>query len=176
MKNDLALTVQDHGSALVFSLAGDVDYSQTPRLQNRMEEVLNEGHRLLIFRLGGVRYMDSVGYQVLIAARARLLRTGGTVCLVEVPARLRRVLALTRLETLFPICETEEDALHSKDGPGPDEEKNSKAGWSSAPAARVREAKESPEDRPPQGFRRAIERSLWVSGWRRDQELLSRPF
>jgi anti-sigma B factor antagonist len=70
------------------------------------------GSRLVAIDLRGLaRTPDSSGLGELVAAQAALRRLGGGLILVNVPRRLRELIIMMRLESLFRIADTEEEAV-----------------------------------------------------------------
>ena len=85
-----------------------------------------QGHSRLALDLAPVRIMDAEALGELAAAFTRLRRTGGDLVLVDPQDRVKRLLAVTRLDTVLPIWSAQDDvvddALQSVDTP-------SAAGW-----------------------------------------------
>ncbi len=67
----------------------------------------------LVLDLGGVDKIDSAGLGTLLYARAELRRAGGGLALANLrPAHLQTLL-VAKLETVFDVFETEQDAVNS---------------------------------------------------------------
>jgi anti-sigma B factor antagonist len=76
-----------------------------------IETVLSAGARHVLVDGSRVRYMDSTGMGELIAAHRRLSETGGHVCIFAPSAKLREILDITHLSSIFQISENEETAM-----------------------------------------------------------------
>lgn len=62
-----------------------------------------QGHPRLALDLTPVRIMDAEALGELVGAFSRLRRTGGDLVLVDPQDRVKRLLAVTRLDTVLPI-------------------------------------------------------------------------
>jgi anti-anti-sigma factor len=67
------------------------------------------GERHLMLDFTNVKYLNSVELSTLITLHRRVRSAGGRLTLFNLNAQLRRVLAVTRLDTLLVICR-EDDA------------------------------------------------------------------
>jgi anti-sigma B factor antagonist len=85
------------------------------------DEVLNDEiqHALTVRRvrvvidLSGLNKMDSAGLGSLLAARAELTQAGGGLALVNLKSAYMKALAVARLETVFQVFGSEQDAINS---------------------------------------------------------------
>lgn len=67
----------------------------------------------LVIDLGGVDKIDSAGLGTLLYARAELRRAGGGLALASLKPAHMQTLLVAKLETVFDIFETEQDAVNS---------------------------------------------------------------
>lgn len=99
-------------SAIVV-VAGEINLSQTTRFQDDLSNVLTEKPNQVILDLAGVSYMDSSGIASLVKMLSRVRATGATMHLVGASARIRSLFEITRLDNVFDIRDTREDALNA---------------------------------------------------------------
>jgi anti-sigma B factor antagonist len=77
-----------------------------------LEDLVNQGgHRVLLLNLSSVVHISSEMLAKLIVLSRDLAKKGGKLCLFEVPADLRQLFTVTRLDRVFDIRDTEGDAL-----------------------------------------------------------------
>ncbi len=76
-----------------------------------LQNVLAEGHRHLIVVLDQVPHIDSGGIRALVRAYLTAQRLGGTFVLASIDRRVYRILTMMRLDRVFTIFETTEQAL-----------------------------------------------------------------
>ena len=63
--------------------------------------------------LGGVTYIDSSGIGELASAYTSVARTGGSIKLLNLTKRVKDLLIITKLLTVFDSFDSEPDALRS---------------------------------------------------------------
>jgi anti-sigma B factor antagonist len=64
----------------------------------------------IILDLSELQYIDSSGVSTIVVSYMDAQRVGATVVLAAVPERIRSILKLTRLESIFTIYETVDQA------------------------------------------------------------------
>ena len=97
---------------VVVSPQGDIDMSRSPVLRGVIQEQFGQpSMRRLVIDLESVSYMDSSGLATLVEA----MRTakGGSVdlALAALHPRVRAVFEIAKLDTVFTITETLDEAL-----------------------------------------------------------------
>ena len=97
--------------AAIVDVAGDIDLHRSQAFQQALLEMLEEKPERVIVNLAEVPYMDSSGVASLVKLLSRTRRSGLPLALVGLQARVRSVLEITRLDTVFDICATEEEAM-----------------------------------------------------------------
>jgi anti-sigma B factor antagonist len=100
------------GTTLLASVRGEVDLQTSPQLRGALLDLLNKNHpRRLIVNLSSVAYMDSSGIAVLVEALQQMRKLGGKVFLASVQPRVRSVLEIARLDSIFVLTVDEAEAL-----------------------------------------------------------------
>lgn len=99
--------------ATVVVLAGDVDLHHSPDLHARLVEITTERPLRLLLDLRAVPYMDSSGVGTLVEVWRRVGAYKGKLVLFGLNSRVRSVFEITKLDTFFTICGTEEEALRA---------------------------------------------------------------
>jgi len=92
---------------------GRITLETQQQFSDAIRELLRENLTKLVLNLQYVPYIDSAGLGAIVYAYTSATSRGGTLKLLGVGARNRRLLAATRLLTVFKIFETEEDVLSS---------------------------------------------------------------
>lgn len=103
------------GDVTVIVVSGDITQNKGGDLvlKKKVGDVLQQGHKKLILDLGGVSYVDSAGLGELVQAYATTKKQGGTLKLVAVTTRLRDLLTITKLVTVFDSYDKQADAVAS---------------------------------------------------------------
>ncbi len=71
------------------------------------------GHVKLVFDMHDVSRLDSAGIGMLVSSYLCAHRHGGTVKLLCVPSRVRKLLSVTRLDSVFELYDSEDAAVES---------------------------------------------------------------
>lgn len=99
---------------VVTALAERLDYMIVDTLQRRISAQANmSGKFNIILDLGQVEYIPSVILSVLVNTLNKLQDDGRMLVLVGVNRHMRAAFKLTRLDTLFRVYDTCEDALEA---------------------------------------------------------------
>lgn len=99
------------GETVVVSIRGDVDLVESPEVRRRLLELANGKPARLVVDLAGVGYMDSSGVASLVEALQRVRSYQGTLVLAAPTPRVRSIFEIARLDTIFQIVATREEAL-----------------------------------------------------------------
>jgi anti-sigma B factor antagonist len=83
----------------VVTVSGELDISNAKALEDALGAVTARQPKRLVFHLGDLRYIDSAGIAVLLAAAGRSRGVG----LRDPSAAVRRVVELTGLTEILPI-------------------------------------------------------------------------
>jgi anti-sigma B factor antagonist len=83
------------------------------RLRDKLQSLLQQGRRQFVVNLGEVPYMDSTGLGELVHAYATVARQGGALKLLNATTRLRDLLVITKLVSVFECFDHEAEALAS---------------------------------------------------------------
>jgi anti-sigma B factor antagonist len=94
----------------VVSLRGEVDLEHSPAAREVLLSCVRSGRDLAV-DLSGVEYIDSSGIASLVEAFQEARRRGSRFSLVAVSPAALRVFELARLDRVFTIHETLEEAL-----------------------------------------------------------------
>lgn len=99
-------------SPLVISLYGElVDRDECRDLIKLIEEKCEEGSAWIIFNLSDLRIMNSTGLNILIHSLTMARKSGGDVLISGISEKVRKLFIITKLNTIFQVYESEEDAL-----------------------------------------------------------------
>jgi anti-sigma B factor antagonist len=85
-------------------------------LSEVVNELLTEGYKKILLNLSEVDFIDSSGLGELVQSMKMSQRVGASLHLLKPQDRVRKTLNLTKILPMFPIHETESDALASFSG------------------------------------------------------------
>ena len=91
-----------------------LDESNIQQISDEMCSVVDEeATPKVIIRFGNVEHLSSAALGALITVNNRVKGKDGTLCLSEIDTQIREVFAITKLDKIFPIFETSDDAINS---------------------------------------------------------------
>ena len=82
-------------------------------LKDKMQSLVQQGHKNVLLNLGEVSYVDSAGLGEIVQAYATLKKNGGSLKLLSATKRIKDLLAITKLLTVFECHDAEADAVAS---------------------------------------------------------------
>jgi anti-sigma B factor antagonist len=111
MKIDQNLT----GDVMVIKVNGDITLNQggDVLLKDKIQSLLQQGHKKLVLDVGGVSYVDSAGLGQLVQIHATTKSNGGSLRLANVQKKLKDLLVVTKLVTVFDSHDSEAAAVAS---------------------------------------------------------------
>jgi anti-sigma B factor antagonist len=89
-----------------------------------MSRLLAQGRQRILLNLAGVAYVDSSGLGELISSHVTLSDNGGQLKLLHPTQRVRELMKITKLLTVFDIYESKSEALDSFKYPVPQAEEH----------------------------------------------------
>lgn len=99
------------GDTIFATVRGEVDLHTSPDLRNTLLSALTKHNpKKIILDLAQVPYMDSSAVAVLVEALQKIRKTGGKICLIGLQPRVRGLLEIARLDSIFILAENEEEA------------------------------------------------------------------
>ena len=101
-----------NGSTILF-LSGEVDVNSSPALREALAKLMNKGIVKIVINFEKVSYIDSSGLATFIEIMQRLKKKDGQLSLVQMSDKIRNLFEITKLNKLFTIYETQEQALAS---------------------------------------------------------------
>ena len=82
-------------------------------LKDKINSLLQQGRKKLLLDLGGVAYVDSAGLGQLVQVKVTAERSSADLKLLNITKRLKDLLVVTRLSTVFDSYESESEGLAS---------------------------------------------------------------
>jgi len=95
----------------VLDVVGEIDIYTTPQFKEAVSAAIDENKPAIIINMAQVTYMDSSGFGTLLSATKRLRPLDGALYLAGCNDSIQRMLQITRLNTIFGVYTTEDEAL-----------------------------------------------------------------
>ena len=110
--SDLVASSRREGDAMVAAITGEIDLHNSPEFRDVLLDSIQRGKPAkLILNLALVPYMDSSGLAVMVETMQKLRKIGGRIFLTNLQPRVRGVLEIARLDTVFVLVKDEEEAM-----------------------------------------------------------------
>ena len=98
----------------VLDLSGRITLGEASgKLRSAVQEALSAGSKKILLNLADVKYIDSAGLGELVSAFTTVKNAGGDLKLLSLTKKVKDLLVITKLLTVFDVKETEKDALAS---------------------------------------------------------------
>ena len=98
----------------VVDLSGRITLGEgSSALRDAMRELMTQGHKKILLNLGEVSYIDSSGIGELVSGFTTVANQGGTLKLLSLTKRVKDLLQITKLYTVFDVHEDEAHAVRS---------------------------------------------------------------
>ncbi len=108
------LNIRQVGDVAVIDVSGRITLGEgSSSLREGIRELLNKGQRKILLNLGDVSYIDSSGIGELVWGYTSVANQGGTLKLLNLTKRVRDLLQITRLYTVFEVFDDEAEAVRS---------------------------------------------------------------
>ena len=82
-------------------------------LKDKMRSLIQQGQKKVLLNLGDVSYVDSAGLGEIVQAYATVTKSGGALKLMNTTKRIKDLLSITKLLTVFDTYDSEAEAVTS---------------------------------------------------------------
>jgi len=107
------IVVETSGTNTILSPKGDVDMARSPILRKLIGETMKQKPGCLVLDLSGVPYMDSSGLATMVEALQNSRKNSIPLKICVLTPRVKSILEIARLNTVFSIFESREQALQA---------------------------------------------------------------
>lgn len=102
------------GNVKILDISGQITFTQGDEmLKDKIHSIVHQGHTKILVNLASVDYVDSAGLGELVGAYTTVTRAGGKLKLLSLTKRMRDLLAITKLLTVFDTFDNEQEAVKS---------------------------------------------------------------
>lgn len=100
------------GNIHVFSMTGDlIDKNQADKMIEEVNNIIAANHIRFVLDLGELKYLNSSGLTILIQVLTKARKAGGEAIIANVGKRIKELLVITKLNTVFTVASTVEDGI-----------------------------------------------------------------
>ena len=111
---ELNIKERQAGDITILDMDGKVTIGEgSVALRTAIRRLLEENKKKILLNLGKVGYIDSSGIGELVSSYTAINKEGGQLKLLNLTTKLKDLLGITKLLTVFDVYESEADALNS---------------------------------------------------------------
>jgi len=108
------LNTRKVGDVTVIDVSGRITLGEgSSALRDVLRELITQGDKKILLNLSDVSYIDSSGIGELVSGFTSVSNAGGTLKLLGLTKRVKDLLQITKLYTVFDVHEEEAHAVRS---------------------------------------------------------------
>jgi anti-sigma B factor antagonist len=112
----MALTTKTRreGNVTILDLSGKITLGEnTGILRDEFRSLMSQGSKNIILNMKDVGYVDSAGLGELVGAYTTAANQGGSVKLLNLQGKMKDLMQITKLHTIFATFDDEQQAVKS---------------------------------------------------------------
>jgi anti-sigma B factor antagonist len=102
----------ESGYDIVYLKGNLMEKSEAQAMMNELSELIAQGHKNFLLHLKDLKYMNSSGISTMIAILTKARNAGGEVVITGLSAKIKQLLIITKLNSVFKITESIKEAAH----------------------------------------------------------------
>jgi anti-sigma B factor antagonist len=110
---NFAITIRHSGPASLIDVTGHLTSFEAGALRQAITGLVSENRNDIVLNLAGLDYLDSSGIGELVRNYMTVIKSGGSMKVVGLSAKVEEILKITQLYKVFPEFPDEESALKS---------------------------------------------------------------
>jgi anti-sigma B factor antagonist len=111
---ELNIRERQAGDVTILDLEGKITIGEgSVSLRSAIRRLIEEGKKKILLNLAGVGYVDSSGIGELVSSYTTINREGGQLKLLKLTQKIKDLLTITKLLTVFDVYDDESEALNS---------------------------------------------------------------
>jgi anti-sigma B factor antagonist len=109
----MEVTSRSSDKAIVIYVDGDLTTTSSPKVESEINEILEETTNNVVINVEHVNFIASTGLRIILALGKRLNSKGLKLTVCSMNATTKSVFDMSGFTKLFPIFETEAEALEN---------------------------------------------------------------
>jgi anti-sigma B factor antagonist len=108
----LKMTHREVDGVSVVALDGRIVLGEESNaLREKLKNLVAEGKKKIVLNMNDIKYIDSSGLGLLVAAHVSAKTQGASLCLCHLGSNFQELLQITKLLTIFDVWDTEAAAV-----------------------------------------------------------------
>jgi anti-sigma B factor antagonist len=112
-EKNFSITIRHSGPASLIDVTGHLTSFEAGALRQAITGLVSDKRKDIVLNLAGLDYLDSSGIGELVRNYLTVIKSGGTMKVVGLSAKVEEILKITQLYKVFPEFPDEETALKS---------------------------------------------------------------
>lgn len=110
----LKVSVRQVGDVAVVDLSGKITLGEgSGTLRDTVADISGKGNKNILLNMEDVSYIDSAGLGELVGSYTSVTNKGGQLKLVNLQSKLKDLMQITKLHTVFRVFDSEDEAIAS---------------------------------------------------------------
>jgi anti-sigma B factor antagonist len=110
----MKITTRTNGDVQILDCSGKITLGEgTMAVRNRVRDILQSNGKKIILNLADVSYIDSSGIGELVSTYTTVASNGGQLKILKLNKKVKELLTITKLLTVFQIFDDEKTAVDS---------------------------------------------------------------
>lgn len=108
------IEIEEKYNGVILKIKGDVigDPDDT-EFNNSIKQLIGENKKNIVVDFGNLGYVNSTGLGIIFRGYRKVKNVGGDIKLVSLNKKMKSLLSITKLDTIFDIYDTAETALNN---------------------------------------------------------------
>ena len=107
----MKISEEKQNDILVFKLDGRLDSNTSPAFEEKVDDAIGNGAKLMIIDFENLEYLSSAGLRVILKTTKELKRQEGKLVLCSMADYVREVFEISGFDSFLPITASRDDAL-----------------------------------------------------------------
>lgn len=107
----MAVKTETKNGLMVCYIEGEIDINSSPDIKKVFDKIISKKTSKMVINLAKVTYVDSSGLATLVEILKNMKTYGGRMRLVNLSSKIKSLFEITKLEKLFEIMASEEEAI-----------------------------------------------------------------
>jgi anti-sigma B factor antagonist len=109
---DFTFSIKEQDGISIISLEGNlIEKNQATELIEEIESLIEKNASKFILNMASFKYMNSTGLNVMINILTKARKAGGEAVICSMPDKIKELMVITKLNSVFTIAETLEEAI-----------------------------------------------------------------
>jgi anti-sigma B factor antagonist len=111
---ELNIRERQAGDVTIIDMDGKITIGEgSVAMRSAIRRLIEEGKKKVLLNLSNVSYVDSSGIGELVSSFTTINREGGQLKLLNLTQKIRDLMVITKLHTVFDVYDDEASALNS---------------------------------------------------------------